>query len=272
MNDLELAQLVEFTEAAACVEMFRAAPATFDVHVEQSSDYIAFFAPAIDVLLFNRVMGLGLKAQPSYGMIQSLVQHYRGSGVRNFGIQLSPACAQPLLTGWMTKCDLHIRDYWTKVYRSREPAVSIPTDLRVEQIDESLAETFGNVACEGFGMPIELKSILAGTIGRPGWNHYIAFDEDKPAAAAALYVRNDAGWLGVAATLPSYRRRGAQGALMARRICDGAKLGCEWLVTETGQDRAEKPNPSFHNMVRTGFKVAYDRPNFMPRKHEAPAT
>ena len=101
---------------------------------------------------------------------------------------------------------------------THEPAVSIPTDLRVEQIDESLADTFGDVACAGFGMPIELKPMLAGTIGRPGWNHYIAFDEDKPAAVAALYVRNDVGWLGVAATLSEYRRRGAQGALMLPRF------------------------------------------------------
>jgi hypothetical protein len=272
MNDLELAQLVEFTEAAAYAEMFRAAPATFDVHVEQSSDYIAFFAPTIDILLFNRVMGLGLKAMPSYGMIESLIQHYRATGVRNFGIQLSPNCVQPPLTDWLAECDLHVRDYWTKVYRSREPAVSIQTDLRVEQIDESLADMFGDVACAGFGMPIELKPMLSGTVGRPGWNHYIAFDEDKPAAAAALYVRNDVGWLGVAATLSEYRRRGAQGALMARRICDGASLGCEWLVTETGQDRPEKLNPSFHNMLRTGFEVAYDRPNFMPRTYTSPAT
>lgn len=268
MTSLELAQLVEFTEAAACVEMFRAAPATFDVHVEQSSDYIAFFAPDIDILLFNRVMGVGLTAQPSQGMIQSLVQHYRATGVRNFGIQLSPGCAEPPLTDWISECDLRIRDYWTKVYRQGDPAVSIPTDLRVEQIDETLADTFGDVACAGFGMPPELKPMLSATVGRPGWNHYIAFEEETPAAAAALFIRNDVGWLGVAATLPTHRRRGAQGALMAQRLCDGARLGCEWFVTETGQERPDKPNPSFHNMLRTGFKVAYERPNFMPPKHQ----
>ena len=266
MDDLELAQLVEFTEAAAYVEMFHSAPATFDVHVEQSSDYIGFFAPTIDTLLFNRVMGLGLATQPSHEMIESLIEHYRATGVRNFGIQLSPRCAQSPVADWMAEFDLHIRDYWTKVYRAGESPVSIPTDLRVEQIDESLADTFGDVACAGFGMPVELKPMISGTVGRPGWNHYVAFDEDKPAAVAALYVRSDVGWLGVAATLSEYRRRGAQGALMARRVCDAAKLGCEWLVTETGQDRPEKPNPSFHNMLRTGFKVAYDRANFMPPK------
>jgi hypothetical protein len=51
---------------------------------------------------------------------------------------------------------------------------------------------------------------------------------------------------------------------MARRIADGAALGCRWFTSETGQDLPDKPNPSFHNMLRTGFSVAYHRPNYTP--------
>ena len=47
---------------------------------------------------------------------------------------------------------------------------------------------------------------------------------------------------------------------MARRIRDGADLGCRWLVTETGEDTPHHPNPSYHNMLRTGFLLAYQRP------------
>ena len=105
---------------------------------------------------------------------------------------------------------------------------------------------------------------MAATIGRTGWHHYMAWDESAPAAVGALFVRDRVGWLGVAATLPVYRRRGAQGAIMTRRLVDGAELGCEWFVTETGKDSPDKPNPSFHNMMHTAFVVAYDRPNYMP--------
>ena len=37
------------------------------------------------------------------------------------------------------------------------------------------------------------------------------------------------------------------------------------LVTETGEDSPEQPNPSFHNMIRTGFSLAYQRPNYLWR-------
>ena len=49
---------------------------------------------------------------------------------------------------------------------------------------------------------------------------------------------------------------------MARRIEEGFNAGCELLVTETAEDLPEKPNPSFHNMMRTGFQLAYMRENF----------
>jgi len=50
---------------------------------------------------------------------------------------------------------------------------------------------------------------------------------------------------------------------MARRLHDGTALGCRWFVTETGEDLAAKPNPSYHNMLRVGFRLAYQRPNYL---------
>ena len=98
-----------------------------------------------------------------------------------------------------------------------------------------------------------------------GWvgYHYIAWEDAIAVACGAMYVHENVGWLGVAGTLPSHRKRGAQSALMARRIQDGLSLGCKWFVTETGEDTADRPNPSFHNMMRNGFALAYQRPNYM---------
>lgn len=112
-------------------------------------------------------------------------------------------------------------------------------------------------------MPDQLQPWVGSLVGRPNWYHYLTWSEQEPVAAAALFVQADIGWLGITGTLPTARRRGAQSALMARRLRDGAELGCRWFVTETGQDLPERPNPSFHNMLRAGFAVAYHRPNFL---------
>jgi hypothetical protein len=52
---------------------------------------------------------------------------------------------------------------------------------------------------------------------------------------------------------------------MARRIRDAALAGCQWVVTETGEDSVDFPNPSYHNMLRAGFQPVYQRPNYMPK-------
>lgn len=44
-------------------------------------------------------------------------------------------------------------------------------------------------------------------------------------AAAALFVDRNWAWLGIDATLPDYRSRGAQTSLIARRIQDGLASG-----------------------------------------------
>jgi len=100
-------------------------------------------------------------------------------------------------------------------------------------------------------------------VGRPGWHHYVARDGGDVVAAASMYARDGFAWLGAAGTLASHRGRGAQSALIARRVEDARALGCHTLTTETAHDPPEKPNPSYHNMERAGFQFVYRRPSWV---------
>jgi GNAT superfamily N-acetyltransferase len=91
----------------------------------------------------------------------------------------------------------------------------------------------------------------------------MAFDSDLPVATGAMYVDGAYAWIDFAATLAEYRGRGAQTSLLAQRVRDAAKLGCQWLVVETAQELPDKPAPSYRNMVRHGFVEAYVRPNYL---------
>ena len=51
--------------------------------------------------------------------------------------------------------------------------------------------------------------------------------------------------------------------ILARRIRDAAEWGCRRVITETGGDTPEHPNPSYHNMLRAGFVLVYQRPNYI---------
>lgn len=81
----------------------------------------------------------------------------------------------------------------------------------------------------------------------------------------------DVGWLGFGATLESHRGQGSQSAIFARRIRAAADLGVKLLITETGEELPDRPNPSYRNMLRAGFRLAYPRQNWLePATPDAP--
>jgi hypothetical protein len=265
-----VATLVEHAEAQAYVDLFRAAPDHLGIHAYEFDAATVLVAPGVDIPLFNRALGLGIDAPASEAAIESIVSIYHESKVRNFAVQISPVALTPGLLGWLTAERLAVRDRWSKMFRSGEARIVPHSDLRIAPAGIEQSAAFGRVACQGFGMPIALAPWLEASVGRPGWHHYLAWDGDQPVATGALYVQDRVGWLGVATTLTTHRRRGAQLALMAARLRAGVELGCEWFVTETGEDSVERPNSSYHNMVRAGFSLAYQRPNYM-RAQSSPA-
>ena len=264
MDSTQLAELVEFGEAEAYADMFAAAPADWGLCVERLGSAIALVAPPINTMLFNRVLGLGVIEPASEIHLMEAIALYRQADVHHFGIQLSPIAQPRPLTDWLQARGLRRADNWAKVYRAAAEPIEVHSELRVESIGPEYASDFARVACTAFGMPPALQPWLENLANRANWRAYLAFDGDQPVACGALFVRGEVGWLGVAGTLPAYRRRGGQGALMAQRIRDAAGLGCRWVVTETGEDLPARPNPSFHNMLRTGFTLAYQRPNYLP--------
>jgi hypothetical protein len=58
------------------------------------------------------------------------------------------------------------------------------------------------------------------------------------------------------------RRKGAQGALISRRIADALAAGCRDIVADTSEPVPGEPSPAYANMLRNGFRVVYSRPNF----------
>ncbi|HZO62810.1 MAG TPA: GNAT family N-acetyltransferase, partial [Gaiellaceae bacterium] len=114
----------------------------------------------------------------------------------------------------------------------------------------------------GFGMPDWSKELAANVVGRPGWTCYVAYDQGAPAGAGALFIHEDIGWLGFGATLPGFRGRGAQSAVLAARIEEARRHGCTAVTTETGELQDDRPSGSYRNIVRAGFREVGVRPNY----------
>jgi hypothetical protein len=76
-----------------------------------------------------------------------------------------------------------------------------------------------------------------------------------------VFVDGSTSWLGFGATLPTHRKRGAQSAVLAARIRASLDAGATLISTETGIPHHDEAGPSFKNIQRAGFRVAYERCN-----------
>jgi GNAT superfamily N-acetyltransferase len=155
---------------------------------------------------------------------------------------------------------------WTKFSRGVEPPPSPTTELVVAEVDGSRAADFSRAVVEGFGEPGRFAEWLAELPGLDGWHCFVAYDGEEPVAAGALYVHGDLAWLGIGATRPAFRHRGAQSAILAARIRRAAEIGCRLLVTETGAGADDRPSGSYRNILRAGFEPRYVRPNYVPAR------
>ena len=84
--------------------------------------------------------------------------------------------------------------------------------------------------------------------------HYIVERDEAPIATGSMGIHDGVALLAGASTIPSGRGLGAQAMLLAARLAEARRRGCEiaMMVTEPG-------STSQRNAERRGFRVAYTR-------------
>jgi hypothetical protein len=273
MNSLtpeQIANIVEFGESEAWVSMYRCMPPEFVEEYGMHTQYLGSSGVTVATKLdwlFNRVLGIGVGDVATKAQLDAAIGIYRSAGIENYVIPISPLARPAQLTEWLSARGFVESGNWVKMYRGNQHPPSVQTDLRIGAIGIQDADVFGDIATRGFGVPPQLAPSFSSTVGKPGWHNYLGYDGEQPVATAGMFVRDDLAWLGMASTLESHRKRGAQSAMFARRIQDGLALGCSWFVTETWEGTPGSPNPSYRNMLRAGFELAYLRRNYF---HQAP--
>jgi hypothetical protein len=251
--------LLERAERDALVDLYRAADPGMEVRAEHVGGATVLLAPGLPPF-FNRAFAFGIDEHIPEDGIDEVVARLRSASKQHY---VQPPPGATALEERLSRHGLSSGWAWAKVIRGAEPPPEIPTSLEIRELDRSEADRFGAVVTAAFGLPTSILPWTGSIVGRPGWHAYGAFEDDALVGAGALYIEGDVGWLGLAGTLSFHRRRGAQGALMVRRIADAIRLGCTTLATETGI-LPGRANPSLDNMLRCGFTVAYERPVWEP--------
>jgi hypothetical protein len=254
---------LERIEREAIAELYAAAPPDivhrFGLQHRRIEDGIWSVSRVLDHIMFCRLQGLGVENAARAEAVDDAITSFETANVKNWIIQLAPAAdvlAQLLAA---RRFERHPRS-WAKFLFVGEPPVS-RSGLTIREIDARHALAFGEVASAAFGLPPTAAPWLGAIVGRPNFRTFMAFADKTAVAGGTVFIKDGAAWLGLAGTLASHRGQGAQSAILAARIHVARDAGANLISTETGIPHVDEAGPSFKNIQRAGFRVAYERPN-----------
>jgi hypothetical protein len=143
--------------------------------------------------------------------------------------------------------------------RGPAPVAPPSCEFDVVEIDAARGDDFARVGQQWFGLPEPFRPLLKPVVGRAGWRTYLALEGTLTVACATMRLTATGAWLGMGATHPDYRRRGAQNALLARRLRDGIAAGIDLFTVATDRPAdGDEPGASFRNILRAGFSVSHE--------------
>lgn len=262
VTDLELARSVEGFSARVMAQLVQtlarrnpAGGATFLALGRVVAPFAGTGSP------LNEVIGLGLDGPVEEKTLLAIEAFYqaRQTAVR---IQLCPL-AEESLGRRLTARGYALLEFENVLVRELSPAdataapsapgVSVDPAKALEQ------ELWCRLARGGFfapaAAPDAFEGVFEALFEQPDTFPWIARVDGEPAGAASVGVQDGITNLFGMATLPAYRGRGVQSALIAARLAVGARLGSR-IATVGGRPGSG----SQRNLERAGFHIAYTRP------------
>lgn len=130
--------------------------------------------------------------------------------------------------------------------------------LQVRVVGENEGDLWSRTSAEGWretpeiaAMMLEFTRVAAATEGNV---RFLVELQGQPIASGALAIHEGVAVFAGASTIPEWRRRGAQQALLESRFQYAAQIGCDLATIG-----ALPGSTSQHNAERQGFRIAYTR-------------
>lgn len=216
---------------------------------------------------FNKVAGLGFGGPVDEAELETVELEFGKQGAPTL-VELS-SMADPEVGAMLTERGYVLHGF-ENVLGCALPsaAVSATTDeIRVSPSPAAELDTWLDVLIGGFTAPdtqgVEaheefpreiLESAMHDMAAADGFQLSLARIEDTPTGGASLHLGERIAHLCGAATLPAWRRRGVQTALLAARLRIAADAGCEVAVM-----MVQPGSKSQQNAQGLGFSLLYSR-------------
>ncbi|MFY9608662.1 MAG: GNAT family N-acetyltransferase [Blastocatellia bacterium] len=136
------------------------------------------------------------------------------------------------------------------------------SQLRVRRPAHDEAESYSLLVSKSFFETAEIspefRSIFISCFSAAGAFFFIAEIDGVAASGGMMSIHQGVASLGGTGTLPEFRNRGAQKALLLARLALAAESGCDLAMVAT-----QPGSGSQRNVERQGFRVVYTRTKFL---------
>ncbi len=207
----------------------------------------------------NYVAGLGFDHRPDISLIFDQIDAFYRTRESPWTLAVS-SLADPEIVdmaaqrGYRPGPSAHM---WGKrLGRLDSPPSAIP--FQIVEVGPEASHKWAHTAARGFGDGIAdpaTEQILLGFARVPGTRLYVALDRDGAAAAsAAMAFGSEHAKLFSGSTLPAFRGRGIQRALLHHRLREAQARGLNWAIVQTDPNTTSE-----RNVARLGFDLLYTK-------------
>jgi GNAT superfamily N-acetyltransferase len=262
---IERAECGLLTAAARAVAMRRP---EIGVEIRKLWGGVATYAGKTSPL--NKVAGLGFAAKVDE---QELARVESMFAQREVPVQVELSClADPSVGALLTSRGYRLVGFENVLGRGLAPeALGAPDDARTGVVisvsDASEFPTWLDTVVSGFASPDSqgvqshesyprevLERVMDDMARAEGFVRYLARRDGEPAGGASMRMGEAVAQMCGASTLPEHRRMGVQTALLAHRLRDAARAGCDMAVVTV-----QPGSQSQRNVQRRGFELLYTR-------------
>lgn len=220
----------------------------YGAQIQQFGGAIAILNQSFKSPIFNRVFEL---TRADEDRIPEILDFFRSHGVRPM-FDLNPYASEPFtiqddIPLALAKQGLYQGGFHQLLYAIPTQDVPPPPDhISIIEVGEEEADDFAAVyeAYSGDGRVIRLL------VGHPEYICYLATIDGKTAAIGVLHIADGVGSMATGVTLPEFRNRGSQTALLYHRMKVAAQSGCRLMVSQ-----CRPGGSSQNNQLRVGFDI-----------------
>ena len=259
---LELAREIELAEAeaaAGCAERLTAAQGDGVGAVAKVSSGYAVYCGANSPV--TQAVGLGLNGAVSTEEFDQLEEFYfsRKEPVR---VETCPMADGSLIEHYRER-GYHVTEFSNVMVRPVEKtaATALPAGIEIVKAGDGEIDLWTLTVSQGFAehYPVtqELLGIMRMFAEGKNTECYFAKVDGKIAGGATVALRGRIAGLFGASTLPQFRNRGVQTALLHARMQRAAERDCELAMSI-----ALPGSASQRNITRQGFRTLYTRVKF----------